>query len=601
MAVMNKMRESMKTILLILVLAFVATIIFDWGMGGFQSRRPQGVIAQVNGNDISSEEFSELYKQELQMRRQQTGAEPQGFQLQQIENQVFERLVQQRLLSEVVQDLNLIPTDREVAAELWDNPPQILRDTPAFQDSTGAFNMARYQAALNDPELDQQWADVINYMRNTMPFQKLSNLLNATTIVTDDEARLEFMKNNMKAQVEYVFYNAADYADAAAEPSEAEIEAYYNENKDDFFQNEKRVLDYVLIELKPTPADSQAVYQQANDLLNDVKSGKDFAQLAEIFSQDPGSAEKGGDLGFFKRSAMVKPFADAAFAANIGDIVGPVESSYGLHIIKVEDKRVQDGEEEVKARHILLKFEVSNSTREKLQDEALYISEYAQETNLRSVAEAESIQVNTTQPFELEGFIPGIGMEPRVSRFAFRSKVGDVSEVITTDRGYFVVELTQIIEAQTQPLEEVKNRITSTLQAEKRMQATKQAAEAAYTKLAAGSTLDEVAAMDSLELQQTDQFTLGSSNIPGVGREPAFAGTALNLSVGDYSQPIEGTRGYYILQVIDKTEFDESAFEQQKESIKSQLNVRKRNQVFGLWYAKLKEEADIEDYRSEYF
>ena len=86
MAVMNKMRESMKTILLILVLAFVATIIFDWGMGGFQSRRPQGVIAQVNGQDISYEEFNNMYRQELKARKDQSGVEPEGYQLQQIEN-----------------------------------------------------------------------------------------------------------------------------------------------------------------------------------------------------------------------------------------------------------------------------------------------------------------------------------------------------------------------------------------------------------------------------------------------------------------------------------------------------------------------------------
>ena len=599
MAVMNKMRESMKTILLILVLAFVATIIFDWGMGGFQSRHPQGVIAQVNGQDISYDEFNNAYQQELKARREQTGADPEGYQLQQIENQVFERLVQARLLGEVIQKLNLLPSDNEVTSELWNNPPQIIRDAPAFQDSNGVFNMSRYQEALENPELDQQWQDVIYYLRNTLPFQKLSNLLNATTVVTDDDARLEFMKNNMKAKVDYIFFNSSDFSEAAAEPNETEINAYYQEHKEDYFENEKRVVDYVLIELKPTAADSQSVYQQAGELLQDAKDGKDFAQLAEIYSQDPGSAEKGGDLGFFKRTAMVKPFADAAFSANIGDIVGPVESQYGLHIIKVEDKRKQDGEEEVKARHILLKIETSNSTRDALRDEAVYIAESAKESDLKTIAEAESLQVNTTQPFEIEGFIPGIGMETRINRFTFRSKIGDVSDLFYTDRGYIVVELKEIIEEGTQPLEDVKARISSALQSEKRMEAAKAAADAALTKLSTGATLEQVATADSLELQQTDEFTLGGT-IPGVGREPAFAAAALKLNLGEYSEPIEGTRGYYILQVVDKSEFDETAFQDQKETLKTQLNVRLRNQVFGLWYSKLKEKADIRDFRNDY-
>ncbi|MBN1559868.1 peptidylprolyl isomerase [candidate division KSB1 bacterium] len=589
----------MKTILLILVLAFIATIIFDWGMGGFQGRRPQGVIAQVNGNDISYDEFNRAYQQELKTQREQSGADPEGYQLQQIENQVFERLVQQRLLSEVVGKLNLIPGDEEITAELWNNPPQLIRDTPAFQDSNGVFDMARYEAALNDAELDQQWDGVIYYLRNTLPFQKLSNLLNSTTVVTDDDARLEFMKNNMRANVNYIFYNAANYSDIA-EPTEAEIKAYYEKNKDDYFENEKRIVDYVLFELKPTPTDSNAAFQQALELLQDAKDGKDFAQLAEIYSQDPGSAASGGDLGFFKRTAMVKPFADAAFAARIGDIVGPVESQYGLHIIQVEDKRTSDGEEEVKARHILIKIEASNATRESLQGEAAFIAESAKDSRLRTVAEAESLQVNTTQPFEIEGFVPGIGMEQRVNRFAFRAKIGDVSDVFYTDRGYLVVELTEIIAERTQPLDEVTPRIKSAMQSGKRMEAAKAAAQAAYNNLAAGTMLEQVAAMDSLEVKQTEEFTLGGT-IPGVGREPSVAATAFKLNVGDYSEPVEGTRGYYILQLVSKSDFDEAAFQNQKESLKMQLNVRQRNQIFAQWYTKLKEEADIRDFRNDYF
>ena len=131
------------------------------------------------------------------------------------------------------------------------------------------------------------------------------------------------------------------------------------------------------------------------------------------------------------------------------------------------------------------------------------------------------------------------------------------------------------------------------------MEAAKAAADDAYAKINTGSTLDQVAADDSLDLKQTDEFTLGGS-IPGVGREPAFAAGAFKLKVGEYSEPIEGTRGYYIIQLLKKSEFDETAFQNQKESLKTQLSVRQRNQIFALWYNKLKEESNIKDYRSDY-
>ena len=114
MAVMNRMRENTKTILLIVVFAFMLTIIIDWGMGGFKSNQPRGVIASVNNDDITYEEFYNSYQEELKQHRERSGTEPEGFQLQQIENQVFERLVQQRLLSQVVKDINLTATDDEI-------------------------------------------------------------------------------------------------------------------------------------------------------------------------------------------------------------------------------------------------------------------------------------------------------------------------------------------------------------------------------------------------------------------------------------------------------------------------------------------------------
>ena len=601
MAVMNKMRESMKTILMILVLAFLATIVFDWGMGGFRGRGPKrGVIAQVNGVDISYEEFSRAYQQELKARREQSGQEIEGYMLQQIENQVFDRLVQQRLLREVVAKMNLRVTDDEVGEELWNNPPDIIRQSPAFIDSaTGAFNMALYQQALDNPQLDRQWESVAEYLRNMLPFQKLGDLINASAVVTDDDARIEYMKNNLKAKVNYILFDAATFTGKETEPTEDEIKAYYEKHKKDYFEKEKRVLDYVLFELKPSAADSQAVYQQAEDILNDARAGRSFAEMAGLYSQDPGSAENGGDLGYFKHSAMVTPFADAAFGAKVGEIVGPVVSQFGVHVIKVEDRRKADGEDEVKAAHILLKFEPSNKTRDALRDNAAYLAETAKESDLKTAAEAEKTTVQTTAPFTADGFIPGIGMEARVIRFAFRSKVGDVSDLIYTDAGYIVAQLKQIDQEHTQSLETVRPRIITALKTEQRMNLAKAAAEAAFAAQAAGTPLDLVAQQHGSALQTSDEFTLGRS-IPGIGREPVFAATAISLNIGEVSKPVKGNRGYYLIQLIDKNEFNESDFQLQKETLRAQLAVRQRNQLFSQWYKKVKDEAKIKDFRSDY-
>jgi len=373
MGMMNKLREGTKTILMILVFAFIATIVVDWGMGGLKRDQPQGVIASVNGNEIHYEEFTQRYQNELAQYREQSGSDPEGYQLQQIENQVFETLVQQRLLSDVVKKVHLDASDDEILEEIYNNPPQELRQNKVFQDSTGAFNMKSYQAALDNPGAGQFWTAVEDYLRSSLPMRKLDNLVRASAVVTEDDARQEYMKRNLKAKAEYVLFAADQFAASVAAPSENEIKKYYDEHKADYEQAEQRIIDYVLLEFKATKADSEAILTQAADIIQEAKSGTDFANLAQIYSQDTGSAKNGGDLGWFGKGQMVKPFEEAAFAAAKGDIVGPVESQFGVHIIKVEDKRVENKEPQVLAKHILLKYEISPKTRENLREEAAYL------------------------------------------------------------------------------------------------------------------------------------------------------------------------------------------------------------------------------------
>ncbi len=599
MAIMNRMRQNTKIMLMILVVAFMLTIIIDWGMGGFKTGGKRGVIASVNGDDITYDEYYQQYQAEMASYREQSGAEPESYQVSQIEDRVFEGLVQQRLMAEIVKKLNLKSTNAEITEEIWNNPPAILKTNQAFLDSNGVFDINIYQAALDNPAADQFWLEVENYLRSTIPMQKLSALLSTTQQITDQDAKFEFMKNNQKAKAHYIFYNSTNYQ-SVPEPTDEEITAYYNKHKEDFKENEKRVLDYLLLEAKATAADTQSTYNQAEDILNELKNGGNFESLATLYSKDPGSAEKGGDLGYFTRTTMVKPFADAAFSAKKGEIVGPIKSQFGLHIIKVEDKKWEDGEQKVKARHILLKFEPSPSTRDALREEAEYIAEYAKESKLTTVVTAESLQVSQTQPFEKGDYIPGIGMEKSVNYFAYRSKIDDVSSVFTLDQGFLVASLVKIIPAHIKPLEEVKATIITSLKGEKSMNSALEHAQAAYEKIKSGSTFDQVAANDSLKVEETDFFNM-TGYIAQVGREPAFAGTAFILNVGEFSEPVKGTRGYYILQLIDKQEPNDQDFENQKEQIKLQLAARYKQQVFGQWYEEVKAKANIKDFRELYF
>jgi parvulin-like peptidyl-prolyl isomerase len=598
MAVMNRMRENTKIILMILVFAFILTIIFSWGMGGFKGGGAQpGVIATVNGDEISYEEFRQQYQVELRNFRDQYGQEPQAAQIQQIENRVFETLVQQRLMADVINEMNLTATDEEIVEQIYNDPPQFLRSQEAFLDSAGNFSMERYRAALQNPGTD--WTPVENYVRMTLPYGKLDGLLRASAVVSDTDVRMHYMKQNLKAKADYIFYDASDFSSQRAEPTDEEIQAYYQEHKEDYRKPEQRRLEYVLFETTATPSDSQEIYEQAEELMEEARQEGNFEELARIYSQDAGTAEKGGDLGFFGRGSMVESFEEAAFAASPGEIVGPVESRFGVHVIKVEDRRRKDGEVEVKARHILLKYEATPQTREALREEAAYISEFAKEADFRTVAESEGVEVQSTPPFGLEDYIPQLGMEPSVNRFAFRSQEGDVSPVMQIEKGFLVCTVAEVIKEHIEPLDVVRNQIVSKLTQQKQKELAGEKAMAAYERLQSGAAFDEVARQDSLRIQTTERFGY-APYIKGVGEEPRFAGAAFALEEGEFSKPVEGTRGYYIIQLLERDEFDEQQFANMKEALRQQLMARKKQMMYARWYEEMKEQADIEDFRTQY-
>lgn len=599
MGMMNKLRESTKTILMILVFAFIATIVVDWGMGGLKRSQPRGVIASVNGNEIHYEEFTRRYQNELAQQRQQTGNEPEGYQLQQLETQVFENLVQQRLLNDVVKNVHLDATDEEILEEIENNPPQELRQNQVFQDSTGQFDMARYKQALDNPGAGQFWTAVEDYMRMSLPMRKLDNLIKTSAMVTDDDARLEYMKRNQKAKVEYVAFTTDKYTAAVSAPTQAEIENYYEKNKSEYNQPEQRVIDYVLLEFKATKADTQTIMHQIEDILKEAKSGADFSNLAQIYSQDAGTAKNGGDVGWFGKGQMVKQFEEAAFAANKGEIVGPVASQFGVHIIKVLDKKVENKEPKVKAQHILIKYEMTPATRENLREAAGYVAETAKESNLTTVAKAENMVCKRSQPFTSGGFIPEIGMESRINNFCFRSEKGTLSDLFQIERGFLVLQVVDVIPEHVKSVADVKDQIISKLKNEKAMAVAKEKCQAAWSKVSSGSTLAAVAAEEGLTAKTTDSFTM-SGYVQDVGREPRFVGAAFSLNPGTVAKPTEGSRGYYLIKLLEKTEFNESDFTGQQDNLKNQILSRRQQMMFSQWYTALKEKAKIKDFRKDY-
>lgn len=603
---MTTLRKYMKHILWIVALAFIATIVFSWGMGGFKDRATdaeRGVVGIINGRKIQYQQFAMAYEQQIKSARDQAGTdELSEYQINAIRGQVWETMVEEILFADEIKRLKIRVTADEVVFNLRNNPPDFIRSDEQFQ-TDGQFDVAKYQQALGNPQNYEAWIPLENYLRSVIPMTKLQQRLLATVRVTDDEAREAYRLENERVNVRYIFFDPNDMPLENILVTDSNINAYYKQHEEEYREPEKRKIEYVLLEGKPSIEDSTEMRNEAQDLLRQIKDGANFEELAITYSKDTGTASKGGDLGFFGKGVMLKPFEDATFSANVGDIIGPVETQFGLHIIEILATKIEEGEKQVHARHILLKYETSPETTDALNEKADYFHEEVMRTKGKQfsrMAELEGLTVMETPYFQKGGIVPGIGMATRISNLTFEGKVGVISNPVMAGNNIVVFRISDIQKARVRPLDEVKTAIHNTVQREKQKNKAGELCTQIRNKIDGGQTFEAAASEDSLEIKETGMFTL-PSYISGVGRDPKFAGAAFRLRAGDVSGPVDGRLGYYLIKIIDRTTVDENAFAAEKENLKRTLLQRKQQTRYVAWYSQLKERANIKDYRTLYF
>lgn len=355
-----------------LVQIVLAVIILPFAFWGVDSYNRAGnsaeVVATVNGAKISRREFDDAMGQQQEQLRQMMGANFDAAMLDnpEMKRAVLENLAAQRLLLEKARAAGLAVTDQQVA--------ELIAGIEAFQQD-GQFDKERYIAALasrnmNPPMFEarlhedlvrQQMRDAYvqngyvsnSVVDNIVRLNEQQRTISVSTIPLQsfmaraeitDEAVQDYYKQNQKefqlpeqARVEYVKFSVDDLVGKAS-VAEEELRRYYDEHQQEFGAPEERRAAHILIGVAAaTPqAEQDAAKAKAEKLLQQArKNPAGFAELAKTNSEDPGSAETGGDLGFFGRGMMVKPFEDAAYALKQGEISGLVQSDFGYHIIKL--------------------------------------------------------------------------------------------------------------------------------------------------------------------------------------------------------------------------------------------------------------------------
>jgi len=394
------MRKKMKIILWIVVAAFLGTIFFVWGMnlGRRKDYVSQQSAAVVDGRSISNMDFDRLWTQKSQQLYGQE-EEPSSEQVQRLRTDLINELIGQELLQAQFEKLGLKIYPEEVAARI--------AAIPAFQQD-GKFSQEKYIRLLQYNRMEP--AEFESDQARTLEILKMDRLLRDAMVLPEERVRAYFLARRREVKLALVNFRWQDRIRNIRIPEEAQ-RRYYQENRQKFYQPAQVRASHILIRTNPQASeeDKLTAKLKLDNIREELKQGANFAQLAEKYSEDPGSAKNGGDLGYFTAEDMVPAFSKAAFALKVGEVSPPVETSFGYHLIQVtgrrEEKKPAFAEVASEIEKTLQEREARRNTNE---DAVAFLARIKNTGDLVQAASAAGRKVTTSGWITLDSSLPQV-------------------------------------------------------------------------------------------------------------------------------------------------------------------------------------------------
>jgi peptidyl-prolyl cis-trans isomerase D len=527
-------------------------------------------------------------------------------------SQILKQLVFQKEIEYEAKRLGITVSDQERA----DRIRQIL--PTAFNDGTFVGDAAYSQ------QVEQRFQMTVpafeDLIRSSMIEEKFHKLITDGVSVTPQELQQEFQFENQKIKLDYVAASPDALADKI-NPSDSEIKAYYDANKGKFQIPEKRVVRYGLLDnnqlrqnIPVTDDELKAIYQQniqqyevpdrvqvehillttvgktdaevaeakkkAEDIEAQVKKGANFADLAKKNSDDPGSKEKGGDLGWIVHGQTVPEFDKAAFGLPVGG-VDLIRTQYGFHIIKVlakenaHTKPFDEVKDSLRTPYLLQKVDQESS---KIADQMSNMIRQSNKTSLDQLVQKFHLTVGETRPLAPNDPVLELGNTQEVKDAIIQLRPNELSLPIQTDRGFVVLSLQQTIPAHPGTLDEVKDKIISELRVQQAQQLAQSKVDDLVKRVKGGQKFDAAAKALGLEAK-TSELVARNGNIPGIGSAKQII-SAFKLKQGDVGGPEHVGTSWIAYQIAEKVEPNPADFELQKAKITDTLLQQKRNMAF---------------------
>jgi parvulin-like peptidyl-prolyl isomerase len=350
---------------------------------------------------------------------------------------------------------------------------------------------------------------------------------------------------------------------------------------------------HILINFGTNKDSSKAL---ASQILSRAKKGEDFAALAKEYSQDNGSKDRGGEYDYFPKGQMVKPFEDACFNNAPGSIVGPVETQFGYHIIKVVDK-ISD---EIKYSEIMITVDLTMNTKKQLRRDAMSFKQQLDDgQNIETLS--KKLKKNVVETMYFDAQLPVLGSQSLTS-FAFSNDVGSISEPMELKMfGIVIAQITGKREAGLVPFEDMKEQLIQKVLTKKRMKLLKQRANALYDKIRNSERLFAVSQIDPTIEVKSVLKAKNNGLVDGAGNEPVLTQKAMIAPLNKINPPIQGESGWYIYQVIQRTDADMKGFSKARPELLMNLTSQAASPAYTQWFNALKEKAEIQDNRGKLY
>ena len=527
--------------------------------------------------------------------------------------QILKQLMFQKELEYEANRLGIRVSDQERADRIRQYLPTAYSgDTFVGMDQYAAQVQARFQMTV------PVFEDLI---RQGLLEEKLRKMVTDGISVGPAELQEEFRYRNEKIKVDYALIKPEDL-EAKITPDETEIKAAYDKNKAKYQIPEKRVVRYALVDVNQIRQTTQvsddelkAQYQQniqqyevpnrvhvqhillmtvgkpdaeveeikkkAEDILKQAKKGGNFEDLAKKYSEDPGTKDKGGDLGWIVQGQTVPEFEQTAFSLPKGSISDLVKTQYGFHIIKVIEKETahtkpfDEVKDSIRAPLMLSKADAEASS---VADKLAQAIRQSNKVSLDDLAKQYHLTIETTRPVGPADPILEFGNSQEAKDAIFRLRSGELSTPIHTDRGYLVMSLKEVLPTHQGSLEEVRDKVIAELKQQKATELAKQKADELEKRVKAGEKFDVAAKALGLDAKTSDPLARNGS-IPGAASGKQLS-AAFDLKPGDVPPVLSLGSNWMVYRVAEKQEPNPADFDKQKKDLTDQVLQAKRSMAF---------------------